>query len=74
MKRGQIWTVTDIVSEYTTRTSKAKGFRIMVRFADDAFQIGGAEVATDTVPTATSSPEESATPTLIPEDTNTPQP
>jgi hypothetical protein len=74
VKRGQIWTVTGIVSEYTTRTSKAKGLRIMVRFAADVIQVNSSGVAADTVPTATSPPEESATPTLIPEDTNTPQP
>ncbi|HKZ70854.1 MAG TPA: hypothetical protein VJ020_12280 [Anaerolineales bacterium] len=36
--------------------------------------IGGTGIATATVPTTASPPEESATPTLIPEDTNTPHP
>jgi hypothetical protein len=74
VRRGQVWTATGILSEYTTRTSRARGFRIMVRFASEVFQAGGAGPAVDRVPTATSLPEESETPTLIPEDTHTPAP
>jgi hypothetical protein len=74
LRRGQTWTATGIVSEYTTRTSKEKGHRIMIRFADDVFRLTEGGAATDSVPTATSLPEETETPTPETEATQVPTP
>ncbi len=74
LKRGQLWTATGIVSEYTTRTSRAKGHRILIRLASDVALVNSEGVTIDLTPTATSLPEEAATPTLLPEETETPTP
>ena len=43
-------------------------------YLTDVFRVSGEGVVDDLTPTATSLPEEGATPTLIPEETGTPTP
>ncbi|MEK7278346.1 MAG: lamin tail domain-containing protein, partial [Chloroflexota bacterium] len=74
LRRGQVWSATGIVGEFTTRVSRATGYRILVRFITDIALVSGEGVADDLTPTATSLADESATPTLVPEETNTPAP
>jgi len=74
VRRGQIWSAVGIVGEYTTRTSHAKGYRVMIRFAADVWRVEGEGVVDDLTPTANSLPEESATPTIMPEESETPSP
>lgn len=39
VRRGEVWRVVGVVSEYTTRTSKAPGYRLQVRFESDLTQL-----------------------------------
>ena len=71
VRRGQIWSATGIVSEFTTRTSRAAGHRLLVRYVADVFRVTGEGIANDTVPTATSPPDGTPFSTALPEPTDT---